>query len=97
MQARSIPATPLAGDSTRAAGDGHDRVLIAYYLGSSAHRILAASYGGAHGQPFFPIFIVEKDTMEPVCQPMAMNWHMPFASSRGYSSLKLQHDVCHAD
>ena len=23
------------------------------------------------GQPSFPIFIVEKDTMEPVCRPMA--------------------------
>jgi len=45
------------------------------------------------GQPYFPIFIVEKDTMEPVCQPMAQRWQMPFASSRGYSSLKLQHDV----
>ena len=45
------------------------------------------------GQPYFPIFIVEKDTMEPVCQPMALRWQMPFASSRGYSSLKLQHDV----
>jgi hypothetical protein len=39
------------------------------------------------GQPF------EKDTMEPVCQPMALRWQMPFASSRGYGSLKLQHDV----
>jgi hypothetical protein len=45
------------------------------------------------GQRFYPIFIVEKDTMEPVCQPMARRWQMPFASSRGYSSLKLQHDV----
>ena len=45
------------------------------------------------GQPYYPIFIVEKDTMEPVCQPMAQRWQMPFASSRGYSSLKLQHDV----
>jgi hypothetical protein len=31
--------------------------------------------------------------MEPVCQPMASRWQMPFASSRGYGSLKLQHDV----
>jgi hypothetical protein len=31
--------------------------------------------------------------MEPVCKPMASRWQMPFASSRGYSSLKLQHDV----
>jgi hypothetical protein len=45
------------------------------------------------GQRYYPIFIVEKDTMEPVCQPMAMRWRMPFASSRGNSSLKLQHDV----
>src|SRR5262249_12882261 len=29
----------------------------------------------------------------PVCRPMAMRWQMPFASSRGYGSLKLQHDV----
>jgi hypothetical protein len=45
------------------------------------------------GQPYYPIFLVEKDTMEPVCRPMASRWQMPFASSRGYSSLKLQHDV----
>jgi hypothetical protein len=45
------------------------------------------------GQPYYPIFIVEKDTMEPVCKPMARRWQMPFASSRGYSSLTLQHDV----
>jgi hypothetical protein len=31
--------------------------------------------------------------MEPVVKPMAMRWQMPFASSRGYGSLKLQHDV----
>jgi hypothetical protein len=30
---------------------------------------------------------------EPVCKPMASRWQMPFASSRGYSSLTLQHDV----
>ena len=45
------------------------------------------------GQPFFPIFIVEKDTMAPVCEPIAQGWQMKFASSRGYSSLKLQHDT----
>lgn len=45
------------------------------------------------GQTYYPVFIVEKDTMEPVCKPMARRWQMPFASSRGYSSLKLQHDV----
>jgi hypothetical protein len=31
--------------------------------------------------------------MEPVCKPMAHKWQMPFASSRGYGSLKLQYDV----
>ena len=45
------------------------------------------------GQPYYPIFIVEKDTMEPICKPFASGWQMPFASSRGYSSLKLQYDV----
>jgi hypothetical protein len=45
------------------------------------------------GQPYYPILIVEKDTMEPVCKPMASGWQMPFASSRGYSSLTLQYDV----
>jgi len=45
------------------------------------------------GQPYFPVTIVEKDTMEPICQPIARGWQMPFASSRGYGSLKLQHDV----
>ena len=45
------------------------------------------------GQKYFPVFVVEKDTLEPVCEPMAAGWQMPFASSRGYSSLTLQHDV----
>jgi hypothetical protein len=45
------------------------------------------------GQPYYPILIVEKDTLEPVCKPMAQRWQMPFASSRGYGSLTLQHDV----
>jgi hypothetical protein len=45
------------------------------------------------GQPYYPVHIVEKDTMEPVCRPLAMRWQMPFASSRGYSSLTLQHEV----
>jgi hypothetical protein len=45
------------------------------------------------GQPYFPIFIVEKDTMVPVCEPMAGDWQMKFASSRGYGSLKLQYDT----
>ena len=45
------------------------------------------------GQRYYPIFIVEKDTMEPVCKPMASAWRIPFASSRGYGSLTLQHDV----
>ncbi len=48
------------------------------------------------GQSNYPIFVVEKDTMVPVCEPMAERWQMPFASSRGYSSLKLQHDVATA-
>jgi hypothetical protein len=45
------------------------------------------------GQSHYPILIVEKDTLEPVCKPMASEWQMPFASSRGYGSLKLQYDV----
>jgi hypothetical protein len=45
------------------------------------------------GQPAFPLLLVEKDTMEPICRPMASAWQMPFASSRGYGSLTLQHDV----
>jgi hypothetical protein len=45
------------------------------------------------GQLYYPCLIVEKDTLEPICKPMARRWQMPFASSRGYSSLKLQHDV----
>jgi hypothetical protein len=45
------------------------------------------------GQPWFPILVIEKDTMVPVCEPMAQRWQMKFASSRGYASLKLQHDV----
>jgi hypothetical protein len=45
------------------------------------------------GQQYFPVLIVEKDTLEPICKPIADRWQMPFASSRGYSSLKLQHDV----
>ena len=45
------------------------------------------------GQPNYPLLIVEKDTMQPVCKPIAQRWRMPFASSRGYGSLTLQHDV----
>jgi hypothetical protein len=45
------------------------------------------------GQRYFPVFVVEKDTMIPVCEPMAEGWQMKFASSRGYGSLKLQHDT----
>ena len=45
------------------------------------------------GQLYRPLLMVEKDTMEPVCRPMASRWQIPFASSRGYASLKLQHDV----
>ena len=48
------------------------------------------------GQPFYPVLIVEKDTMEPVCRPMASRWQAKFASSRGYGSLTLQHDVAQA-
>jgi hypothetical protein len=44
-------------------------------------------------QKFYPVLIVEKDTMEPVCRRMASRWQMSFASSRGYSSLTLQHDA----
>jgi hypothetical protein len=45
------------------------------------------------GQRYFPVLVVEKDTMVPISEPIASQWRMPFASSRGYSSLKLQHDV----
>jgi hypothetical protein len=45
------------------------------------------------GQKFYPILIVEKDTLDPVCRPMASTWQMPFASSRGYGSLTLQRDT----
>jgi hypothetical protein len=45
------------------------------------------------GQWRYPVLIVEKDTLEPICKPIASRWQMPFASSRGYSSLKLQHDL----
>jgi hypothetical protein len=45
------------------------------------------------GQKFYPVLIVEKDTLKPIGKPIASRWQMPFASSRGYSSLKLQHDV----
>jgi hypothetical protein len=34
--------------------------------------------------------------MVPVCEPMAQRWQMKFASSRGYGSLTLQHDVARA-
>ncbi len=45
------------------------------------------------GQKYYPVLIVEKHTLEPVCKPIASRSQIPFASSRGYSSLKLQHDV----
>jgi hypothetical protein len=45
------------------------------------------------GQELYPILIVEKDTLEPICKPIAQRWQMPFASSRGYGSLTIQHDV----
>ena len=41
------------------------------------------------GQLFYPTLIVEKDTLEPICLPIARTFQMPFASSRGYSSLTL--------
>jgi hypothetical protein len=41
------------------------------------------------------VLIVEKDTMEPVCSPMASQWQMPYASSRGYGSAALQYKVAH--
>ena len=45
------------------------------------------------GQDFRPVLIVEKDTIEPVCKPIADRWQIPFASSRGYGSATPQHDV----
>jgi hypothetical protein len=45
------------------------------------------------GQPVYPLLIVEKDTLEPICRPLAERWQIPYCSSRGYGSLKLQHDV----
>jgi hypothetical protein len=45
------------------------------------------------GQPYYPILLVEKDTIEPIARPIAARWRMPFASSRGYGSLTLQHEV----
>ena len=48
------------------------------------------------GQKWFPVLVVEKDTLAPVCLPMADKWRALFASSRGYSSLTLQHDVAKA-
>lgn len=45
------------------------------------------------GQPYYPVFVVEKDTLEPICKPMSARWQIPFASSRGYASLTQQHDV----
>jgi hypothetical protein len=45
------------------------------------------------GQPYYPILLVEKDTMEPICKPLARRWQIPFASSRGYASLTLEYDV----
>ena len=32
-------------------------------------------------QHHYPILIVEKDTLEPVCKPIARRWQMPFASA----------------
>jgi hypothetical protein len=48
------------------------------------------------GQACYPILIVEKDTLQPICQPIAHRWQMPFSSSRGYGSLKIQYDAAAA-
>jgi hypothetical protein len=74
------------------------RELVQWQIYDSPREARAAmrkTYDEDHwlGQPYYPILIVEKDTMEPVCKPMASGWQLPFASSRGYSSLTLQHDV----
>jgi hypothetical protein len=60
-----------------------------------ARAALRASYDEDRwrGQPYFPLLVVEKDTLEPVCQPIAESWQMPFTSSRGYGSLSIQHEV----
>lgn len=45
------------------------------------------------GQPGYPILIVEKDTLEPVCKPMASIWQMPSphraATARSHCSMML--------
>jgi hypothetical protein len=68
---------------------------IAYNSPRDFRAMMRAAYDEDRwfGQEYFPILIVEKDTLEPVCKPMARAWRMPFASSRGYSSLTLQHDM----
>jgi hypothetical protein len=45
------------------------------------------------GQDFCTVLIVEKDTMQPVCKPIADRWQIPFASSRGQGSATPQHGV----
>ena len=66
-----------------------------YASSREARAALRASYDEDrwHGQRYYPLLIVEKDTLEPVCRPIAERWQIPFASSRGYSSLTLQHEV----
>jgi hypothetical protein len=68
---------------------------LTYDSPREAREVMRRSYNEDRwlGQSAYPIHIVEKDTMEPICQPIARQWQMPFASSRGYSSLNLQHDV----
>lgn len=68
---------------------------LAYELPREARAILRRAYDEDRwiGQPRRPLLIVEKDTMVPVCELIARRWRMASASSRGYSSVTLQHDV----
>jgi hypothetical protein len=45
------------------------------------------------GSPTSRFWWSEKDTLEPVAKPIAQQWQMRFASSRGYGSLSVQHDA----
>jgi hypothetical protein len=53
----------------------------------------ACSLARHTGEPIKAADSLDEAKAEPVCRPMAMQWQMPFASSRGYSSLTLQHDI----
>ena len=68
---------------------------LAYKSPREARAILRRAYDEDRwiGQPWRPLLIVEKDTMVPVCELIARRWRMASASSRGYSSVTLQHDV----